>query len=218
MSSSILDIKIRKFVPADRPAIRRISFKTSFLGSPEFFINHEEAVADALTLYFTDYEPESSFVAIQGEKVIGYLTGTKNAARMNAMVNSRIFPQLWRHAFGQGLIFQKKILTLLWYMGGSALKWEFSLPDVTDRYPALLHINIDESFRGRGVGRALMDYFLDYLKSERIPGVHCATLSDDAYRFFTSAGFYLLLKKPRTYLRYHFKKEMFYYLLGKTLR
>ena len=52
--------KIRKYREKDRKAIRDISVKTSFLGNPiEFFVNDKELIADVLTRFYTDYEPES---------------------------------------------------------------------------------------------------------------------------------------------------------------
>ena len=73
------NIVIRKFNSKDRNGIRGISCDTAFLGKPRTdFFDDDEILADALTLYFTDYEPGSCFVAVYGEKVVGYLVGAKD--------------------------------------------------------------------------------------------------------------------------------------------
>lgn len=70
------NIFIRKFNNCDRKDIRRISCDTAFLEeSRKVFFDDDEILADALTLYFTDYEPDSCFVAVKNDKIIGYIKG-----------------------------------------------------------------------------------------------------------------------------------------------
>ena len=55
---------IRAYKAGDRRKVREISYDTAFMGeSPEDFFDEEEIPADEVTLYYTDYEPESVFVA-----------------------------------------------------------------------------------------------------------------------------------------------------------
>ena len=58
-------------------------------------------------------------------------------------------------------------------------------------YPAHLHVNVREAFRGRGLGRALVARFLDRVREERVPGVHAAVRADNdpSRRLFTQFGF-----------------------------
>ena len=61
---------IRPYQKEDRPSVRRISCETAFLDADlHDFFSDEEILADALTLYFTDYEPESCFVAELEEQI-----------------------------------------------------------------------------------------------------------------------------------------------------
>ena len=89
---NISSVIIRPFCPADRLALRKICYETSFLESPHDFIDDKEVIADALTRYFTDYELESCFVAVYENKVIGYLTGAKNGTAMNQILMGKIYP------------------------------------------------------------------------------------------------------------------------------
>ena len=54
---------IRKYRPADRGAVREISYKTSLESRAHDFLDARDAVEDALTVYFTDHVPGSCFVA-----------------------------------------------------------------------------------------------------------------------------------------------------------
>ena len=47
--------------------------------------------------------------------------------------------------------------------------------DLFDDYPAHLHINLSPKCRGKGVGSQLMTKFLDFLKSEKVKGIHLVT-------------------------------------------
>jgi hypothetical protein len=53
-------LEVRAYGPADRGAVRDISFRTGFMGeSAASFWRHAESWADVWTSYYTDREPES---------------------------------------------------------------------------------------------------------------------------------------------------------------
>jgi len=66
---------VRRFRPEDREAVRTICCETGFLGRPiDPLFEDRELFADFLTSYYTDYEPESSFVAEANDgRLVGYL-------------------------------------------------------------------------------------------------------------------------------------------------
>ena len=73
------DVVIRQYRKQDREFVRSIAWDTAFFGSPaEIFFSEKKILADFLTLYFTDYEPESCFVAENQGRVVGYLIGAKS--------------------------------------------------------------------------------------------------------------------------------------------
>lgn len=66
----------RPFRPDDRAAVRSICCDTGWLGQPiDPYFQDREVFADFLTGYYTDYEPDSCFVALQDDLVVGYLLG-----------------------------------------------------------------------------------------------------------------------------------------------
>ena len=69
---------IRKYEPRDREAVRRLCCDTGFLGKPiDPVFEDRELFADYLTSYYTDCEPESSFVLEQDGVLKGYLLGSR---------------------------------------------------------------------------------------------------------------------------------------------
>jgi len=211
-------IILRKFVLQDRSAIRSISCQTAFLEMPvRNFLNNEEILADALTQYYTDYEPESCFVAAYDDKVIGYLVGAKNISRANNIFRNKIMFFLLAKAFKSGLFVSLKTLRLFFNIFISAVRGEFAAPDFSKQYPATLHINIDKNFRGFHVGSRLIDCYLNFLKRNRISGVHFGSISDNAKDFFLKKGFILLHQGRRSYLRYALGQTSNYYIFGKIL-
>jgi len=212
------NIVIRRFEAKDRKSVRAICCETAFIGKPCLtFFDGEEIFADALTTYFTDYEPESSFVAELEGKVIGYLTGAKNVAILNEASNARIYPRLFFRAFTKGVFLRKKNLIFIYNVLSSALKGEFKAPDFSGPYPATLHINIRDGFRGQGVGAKLISIYLDYLVKEKVSGVHSATMSEAGNNFFNKLAFELLHRSNRSYFRYILNSDIAVSIYGKRL-
>lgn len=211
------EINIRKYMTQDREAVRKISYQTAFLELSHEFVDDEEILADILTYYFTEYEPQSCFVACFGQKVIGYLVGTQDVRRMNRKFISVILPHLFLKALNRGTFFRVKTLKFLFYCMVSYVRGEFAMPDVTLHYPATFHINLDQDYRGKRIGEQLTQVFSQYLQAQRIPAVFVGTMSEKAKEFFEHNGFQVLYKTKRSYLRYFIGKDTAYFLLGKKI-
>ena len=93
----------------------------------------------------------------------------------------------------------------------------FLTPDFTREYPATLHINIKDEFRGKDIGAGLLGAYLNYLKEEGITGVHLATMSDAGADFFFKYGFKLLYKGKRSYFKHILHKDVPLYVFGKKI-
>lgn len=217
MSDESLGI-IRKFQAGDREEVRKLCCLTAFMGEPSsLFFEGDEVFADAITLYFTDYEPESCFVADCQEKVRGYLIGTKDVSVTNRILQKTIIPQLFMKAITSGIFLKYKNLRFFWHCLASLTKGEFIAPDFSKVYPATLHINIEEGFRGMGIGARLIEAYMDYLTTGGVRGVHFATISERASNFFSKQHFDLLYVGCRSYFRYILHRDIPIYFYGKQL-
>ena len=85
---------VRPYRPEDRPLLRAICADTGFLGRPiDPVFEDRELFADYLTGYYTDVEPESTFVCELNGEVKGYLMGSRFPKR-KARFETRMLPGL----------------------------------------------------------------------------------------------------------------------------
>ena len=73
---------IRSYRASDRDAVRHLCCETGFLGEPiDPVYEDRQLFADFLTTYYTDHEPESSFVLEVDGEIRGYLLGSRKPLR-----------------------------------------------------------------------------------------------------------------------------------------
>jgi len=212
------DIVIRHYQLTDRGAVRRIAYDTAFFGnSAEVFFDSRELLEDLLTSYYLDHEPESCFVAESQGRVIGYLIGSKDYLALGKRAQGKVLPRLLGKSILQGALLKRKNFIFIIKLMRSFFRGELSSPDFSREYPAVLHINLADGFRNLGIGSRLMDAFFGYLARQKVKGVHLATFSENARRFYQRQGFTLLHTAKRTYFAYLLAKEVFCYTYGKKI-
>ena len=69
--------------------------------------------ADLLTKYYTDYEPQSTFVAIMRWTLVGYINGCMDNRRYGLVMFWLLMPALLIKAFKRGIFFRPEIRQLL---------------------------------------------------------------------------------------------------------
>jgi len=151
--------EIRKLRPADRARVRELCCETGFLGNPiDPVFEDRELFADYLTAYYTDWEPESSFVLLVNGGIRGYLLGSR-------------FP--WRQQLYN--LYNNVALGLrgaLRYAGYNAASKKFVQWILTQawrevpqapRGTAHFHINLLADARGLAFSRGITDAYLKYL-------------------------------------------------------
>jgi len=210
-------INIRNYRSADRKIVREISVESSIFSEFRDVIFSDDIIADLLTLYFTDYQPQSCFVAEKEGQVIGYVLGTKDIRNMRKSMKYRILPLLARKVFISGQVLRINNIILMKHMLSSYIKGEFKVPDFAEKYPATLHINIKTQHRGGHLGLSLVNHFLDFLKKDNIQGIHFGVLSEGAKRFFLKLNFEMLFEGEYTFLQYLTGDSFPHYIMGKKL-
>lgn len=156
---------IRSYRASDREAVRRLCCQTGFLGEPiDPVYQDRELFADFLTTYYTDHEPESSFVIEREGELYGYLLGCRRP----------LLNQLY--SFQQNLVLGFR--ALLRYRGYNErsrlfVRWVLSngwreVPAAPRRTPHF-HINLLPEARKMSTTRALFSAYFAYLygKGER---------------------------------------------------
>lgn len=212
------EVIIRPYSKEDRESVRSIAYETAFLGdSADIYFDDKELLADILTLYFTDFQPESCFVAVLSNEVIGYLLGAKDIRLMSKHFNWKAIFGLLFKTVRRNVFFKAKNMVFLVNLLKSYLKGEFKSPDFSKDYPAVLHINIKENYRNHGLGSRMIASYLEYLKKEVVSGVHFSTLSDKAANFYEKTGFMLLHKSKRSYFRNILHRDIICCTYGKKI-
>ena len=150
---------IRSLRPSDRAGVRKLCCETGFLGEPiDPVYEDRELFADFLTTYYTDWEPESSFVLEMDGQIKGYLLGSRKP----------LFNQLY--AFWQNVsLFARMLGRYFAYNDRSRrfIRWTVThgwreVPAAPRRTPHF-HINLLPEARKMSTTRALISAYLSYL-------------------------------------------------------
>jgi ribosomal protein S18 acetylase RimI-like enzyme len=183
---------IRPYQPTDRAAVRAICCDTAFMGHPmDRFFDDREILADALSRYYTDFEPEKILVAEVEGKISGYFFGCTHSHNFRSTLRWRIAPMLAAKGFARGVLWRPGTRRFVFRVIGCSLKGKIRIPEVPPEYPAHLHINLLDSCRGHGLGVQLMETGLDSLRTAGAKGAHLQTLKQNtrAVAFFRRCGF-----------------------------
>jgi ribosomal protein S18 acetylase RimI-like enzyme len=201
---------ITRFKPEHRSAVFQIAADTAFFGDPvEAYLDDRRLFCDFFYRYYTDYEMEHSWVSIAGQQVIGFLMGCTDTAAQQR----RWFKVILPSTLGWALQGRYRLGRRTWqYAAGlvrAALNREFVHCSL-EEYPAHLHVNIAEKGRGLGIGRQLMDTYLEHLRQLGIPGVHLHTtsLNEAACRLYDRLGFALLDSRRTGLWRNYLDREV----------
>ena len=192
-------VVVRPYSASDWAHIRRLCCETADRGEPvERFFPEREVFADLVLAYYTDYEPEATWVAESEGQVIGYLTGCLNHRRYWRLMIWCIIPQAVLKALGRGLLFSGQTWLLLGAGLQTVLGGGFWRDVPLHCYPAHLHVNVQQGFRGQRVGCRLVEQFCKQMKAAHLAGVHAAVRQDNAAAcaFFERMGFTLLSRHP----------------------
>lgn len=210
------DYTIRGYRSGDRAAVRKLCCDTGFLGTPiDPVFQDRELFADFLTTYYTDHEPESSFVLeIEGE-IRGYLLGCRKplqnqlyAFAQNAILFFRALLRYPRYNQRSRMF----IRWVLWY------GWR-EVP-ATPRLTPHFHINLRADARKVSTTRALMSAYLNYLYrfgERRVYGQIVTFESRRGEKLFERYGFKVLNRAQITKWKAFYPESVYLSTVIKNL-
>ena len=155
-----------------------------------------ELFADYLTAYYTDWEPQSSFVLLLEGEIKGYLLGSRFPFRQ----------QLY-NLYQNASIFLRGVFHFPRYNAASKafVKWIFSTAwrevPAAPRRCAHFHINLLPEARNIASTRAIMDAYLAYLHANgerQVYGQMVTFESRRGFKMFERYGFRVLNKSRIT--------------------
>jgi ribosomal protein S18 acetylase RimI-like enzyme len=213
-------INIRPYKTEDRAALRTLCCDVADCGGPiENFFPDRDVAADLLTKFYTDYEPRSTFVAMCDGRMVGYVNGCTDNRRYGLVMGWLLTPPLLVKAFKRGIFFRPEIIQLL---RGTLKNWRRIFvwrKKSFHSHQGHLHIGVAGDFRGRQLGRDLLNALLGHAFASGVSEI-AASVSDAnkaAGVFFESQGFVVRERYPMVLIR-NGKEEHYHSLLYvKTL-
>jgi ribosomal protein S18 acetylase RimI-like enzyme len=186
---------VRPYEPPDRAAVREICRATAYGGKP---LLDPRLFTELMTRYYTDFAPEGLWVAERKGRVVGYLAGCFDEARLRRAMVRRIVPRAVAAALARGLLLRPELWQLLSALPRFLAAERHAREADLSGYPAHLHINLMPAARGRGLGERLMAQLCAEAARRGLPGVHATVLAENrpARRFFEQLGFTALVRRP----------------------
>ncbi|MGP3970926.1 GNAT family N-acetyltransferase [Streptomyces sp. 6N223] len=182
---------VRPYQAGDLPALREICVRTGYRGGDATDHYRDPEVLPAVFAEpYAVLAPGIVFVADTGERVIGYIVGTADSAAFYAALRAEWLPTVAERfpapapdAPPRDL--DETIRGLLHHPE------RMLVPEVAARFPAHLHIDLLPEGQRRGLGRRLMNAYLDALRQRGVPGVHLAMdpANTGARAFYDRLGF-----------------------------
>ncbi|MBI3602319.1 MAG: GNAT family N-acetyltransferase [Candidatus Omnitrophica bacterium] len=172
--------------------VRQICCDVADRGEPiENFFHDREFAADLLTGYYTDYEPQSSFVAESQGNLIGYVNGCADNHRYGLVMIFLIAPWMIVKGIQRGVFGRREFWRIIRAMFKN---WRWFLiwrKKSFHSHQGHMHIGVAKDFRGQQVGERLVDALLNYAKERKVDRMTASVHDGNkaACRFFERLGF-----------------------------
>ena len=181
------DFSIRSYKSADTSAVYEICLKTGNSGQDATHLFSDPLVLGHIYVGpYMEFEPQSVFILEDDQGPCGYIMGVLDSQTYYQWMHSEWLPKIrvdYKKPTGNPDTWDEteKITNLLFHPVSQRL-----LP----AFPSHLHIDLLSRAQGKGQGKLLMDRFIDYLKYNKIPGLHLELSSnnDRAFNFYRKYG------------------------------
>lgn len=187
-------ISIRHYKVSDQASVLGISADTAYFGDPvEAFLEDRQLYNDSFARYYTEHEASMLWVADGSDGLVGFLLGCADTTTQAHAWRKYILRRVLIRAMSGKYQLGRKTASFAWGMLIGAIRGEKLRIDM-EEYPAHLQIDVRQEYRGEGVGRRLIESYLDQLRAMKVSGVHLETTSQNkaACHLYEKVGFQLL--------------------------
>jgi GNAT superfamily N-acetyltransferase len=179
---------IRRYREGERQALYEICLLTGDSGEDATGQYRDpDLLAEVYVGPYLRFAPEHALVGVDDDGVAGYVLGVPDTVAFEAECERSWWPALREKyptdAFGED--------TPDWRIVRLIHNPPTASPDVVERYPAHLHIDLLPRLQGHGEGRRLLTALLDGLASAGAAGVHLGVSrqNERAVGFYRRMGF-----------------------------
>ncbi len=185
-----MELEIRPYQPSDLNDLYRICLLTADSGKDATHLfSDPELVGHFSAAPYVVFEPELCFVVVCSGKLEGYILGTKDSEKFYQRCEKEWFPSLRKKyimPLDDDNSHQTRIIRLI--QTGLVLKNDLI------EYPAHLHIDLLPETQGQGMGRKLMNTFIDKLRELGVPALHLevSKTNEGAIKFYQRMDFHII--------------------------
>ena len=181
------DFSIRSYKSADTSAAYEICLKTGNSGQDATHLFSDPLVLGHIYVGpYMEFEPQSVFILEDDQGPCGYIMGVLDSQTYYQWMHSEWLSKIrvdYKKPTGDPDTWNEteKITNLL---------FQPELQRLFPGFPAHLHIDLLSRAQGKGQGKLMMDRFIDYLRYNKISGVHLelSSKNDRAFNFYRKYG------------------------------
>jgi hypothetical protein len=219
MESRVLEFKdfeVRKYRASDRNSVRALCCETGFLGNaidPVF--EDRELFADFLTDYYLKHEPDSAFVVTKGDRLLGYLLGSRYPLRHqfhSFFQNFAYAAKIGRRYFG----YRPESRQYVHWLISKAWREVPGAPRTIGHF----HINLLPPAKSIQVCRQLLETYLRHLYDHGVKQVHAQMVTFDGrrgFKLFERYGFKVMNQSEITKYRRFTNQTVYLCTIVKNL-
>jgi len=208
-------MKIRKYNSSDRKLVEDINFETGFLGESLSKIMDNRSLRKNAIKYYVEKEPESVFVAVENDQVVGYVFGSLKKHNQSLNYLKSLFTNLLVSPF-MSKKNRKYWLNEIKYLILVLLKKSQELNVKEPRISSYVHINVLKKYRNKNVGSKLLEKFVSFAKRKDAKIV-CAQTWEKQNRsnrtFWLKNGFKEFSKGKTLHWKPYLPNENIYYTI-----
>jgi ribosomal protein S18 acetylase RimI-like enzyme len=181
---------IRGFRPADLDGVYRVALLTGASGRDASALYRDpKLVGHVYAAPYALLRPESALIVEHDDEVAGYIVGAPDTRTFEAALERDWWPALRAQYPNPADIpraeWDADILL------SNAIHRPWPTPGViVDEYPSHLHINLLPPLQGQGLGRTLIDQWLELMRAQGSRGAHLGVgrANERAVRFYRAYG------------------------------
>jgi len=196
VTSSKENIEIRTYHHSDLTSLYKICLLTADSGNDASLLYKDPDLVGHLSAApYAIFEPELTFIITLNNIPTGYILGTKNSLNFYHKCETDWFPLLRkRYPFPVDDDTSPDASIIRLIHTGHDVKEELL------NYPAHLHVDLLPSIQGKGLGRKIMNIFIDKLKSLNVGALHLQTgkKNQGAIEFYNKTGFHIIKEYEHT--------------------
>jgi len=185
-------INIRKYISSDLTSLYKICLETGDSGKNATHIYTDpDLLGHFYAAPYAVLEPELTFIATLDDVPSGYILGTKNSEQFYQRCETDWFPELRkRYKLKNANDSSPDSNIIKAIHNGHVLK-----PELVN-YPAHLHIDLLPNTQGKGLGRKMINTFIEELRSLKVSAVHLEVGKKNlgAIAFYKHMGFHEIIE------------------------